>query len=122
MAAGQKLNPWSGKARRRVSMRANVRLSEFLSESFKTVSWIGNSVAGLGLLYLMIGKATNYIFEEELEYCNKYGRAAIFGGLTGIIAAVPKGMGSAIITVPIGMAAGPVITYLLGKVNSNISI
>lgn len=64
------------------SMRLIV--NNYVNSIGKTSSRFANSTAAAIFLYLLVGKATYYIFKEELEeYTTEIGRAALYGGLTG---------------------------------------
>eukprot|EP00826_Nyctotherus_ovalis_P032922 TRINITY_DN2652_c0_g1_i6.p1 TRINITY_DN2652_c0_g1~~TRINITY_DN2652_c0_g1_i6.p1 ORF type:complete len:206 (-),score=51.13 TRINITY_DN2652_c0_g1_i6:124-741(-) len=97
------------------SSNAKVLASRSLNKIFSNIALYGSNLAGVGLLYLMIYKVSNYVFLEELEYVPPNLQPCIFGFLTGAFCKSINGVKPALFAGTIGMVMAPIITSVFRR-------
>ena len=99
------------KARRTTKLMIN----SYLNNVGKTSSRFGNNVGGAIFMYIMVGKAMNFFFLEELEEVSVPAQSAIFGGLTGALYKCTRGRRAMALSSVLGAGIGSCYAYAWGK-------
>ncbi len=112
----------SGIKKRRYVISSRVQISRRLTEGFKIVSNYGNTTAAIGLLYMLLSKATTYIFQEELEYVPKPVQHSIFGFMAGALCKSINGFKPAILAGTMGSIAAPLSVACFSRFSQFVRI
>ena len=84
-------------------------INSYTNQMGKMASRCANQTTACLCLYLLVGKSLNYIFMEELEaYTNPTARAAIFGGISGLIYKSTRGFRPSIVGMLMGSIIAPI--------------
>ncbi len=99
-----------------------VHATTFINESIREIAMYGNNVAGMALMYIFVGKAMSYLFEEELQYVPKLAQICLCGALTGALCRCFRGRRVALFAAGVGAVVAPLAHLALAKINTNINI
>lgn len=99
------------KARRTYRLLFN----NYLNNIGKTSAHFGNNVGAAVLMYLLIGKSINFVFQEELESLTESQKSALYGAVTGMVYKSTRGFRPIIFASILGAGVGYMYTQAWEK-------
>lgn len=98
----------------RLARTRRLMLNSYLNNVGKTATRFANNSAAAVLLYIIVGKTTNFVFQEEFDdfqIQNRYDNA-IYGFLTGALYKSTRGRRAMVLGGILGSFAGSFYGYL----------